>query len=107
MWAIPAGISSIKKKIRSRVPVLSLASRKPVRIRQSGRTGIRGVTQPSIKGVFARKEAGWRADMAIGRFFFYDACIPTNVVNSFYFKPIFDAISSISPRYKGPTYYQL
>ena len=33
-----------KKKIRSRVPVLSLASRKLVRIRQSGRAGIRGVT---------------------------------------------------------------
>ena len=38
--------------------------------------------------------------------FFYDARIPTNVVNSFYFKPMLDAISAISPRYKGPTYYQ-
>ena len=38
---VPVGF---KKKIRLRVSVLSLASRKPVRIRQSGRTGIRGVT---------------------------------------------------------------
>ena len=33
-----------KKSIRLRVSVLSLASRKPVRTRKSGRTGIRGVT---------------------------------------------------------------
>ena len=39
---VPVGFK--KKKIRLRVPVLSLASRKPVRIRQSGRTGIRFVT---------------------------------------------------------------
>ena len=39
--------------------------------------------------------------------FFYDACIPTNAVNSFYFKPMLDAIAAISPGYKGPTCYQL
>ena len=39
--------------------------------------------------------------------FFYDACIPTNVVNSFYFKPMLDAIVAIGPGYKGPSYYQL
>ena len=44
--------------------------------------------------------------MAVGRFF-YDACIPTNVVNSFYFKPMLDAISVIGPGYKGPNYHQL
>ena len=45
MWAIPTGASSVlKKKKKKKVPVLSLASRKPVRIRQSGRAGIRGVT---------------------------------------------------------------
>ena len=43
MWAIPTGASWLLKK-KKKVPVLSLASRKPVRIRQSGRTGIRGVT---------------------------------------------------------------
>ena len=59
-----------------------------------------------MKSVLTRKEAIWRADMAVGRFF-CDACIPTNVVNSFYFKPILDAISAIGPRYKGPNYHQL
>ena len=39
--------------------------------------------------------------------FFYDACIPTNVVNSFYFKPMLDAIFAIGPGYKGPNYHQL
>ncbi|RVW77919.1 hypothetical protein CK203_048307 [Vitis vinifera] len=34
--------------------------------------------QPSMRSVLARKEATWRANMAVGRFF-YDACIPTNV----------------------------
>ena len=43
----------------------------------------------------------------VGGRFFYDACIPTNAVNSFYFKPILDAISVIDPRYKGPNYHQL
>ncbi|RVX06676.1 hypothetical protein CK203_029482 [Vitis vinifera] len=62
--------------------------------------------QPSMRSVLAGKEAIWRADMAIGRFF-YDACIPTNAVNSFYFKPMLDAISAIGPGYKGPNYHQL
>nr|CAN67153.1 hypothetical protein VITISV_038391 [Vitis vinifera] len=44
--------------------------------------------------------------MAVGRFF-YDACIPINAVNSFYFKPMLDAISVIGPAYKGPNYHQL
>ena len=45
MWAIPTGASwfCLKKKKKT-VPVLSLASRKPVRISQSGRAGNRGVT---------------------------------------------------------------
>ena len=62
--------------------------------------------QPSIKSAFAGKEAVLRENMAIERFC-YDACIPTNVVNSFYFKPMLDAIFAIGPRYKGSTYYQL
>ncbi|RVW24462.1 hypothetical protein CK203_082141 [Vitis vinifera] len=62
--------------------------------------------QPSMMSVLAGKEAIWRADMAVGRFF-YDACIPINAVNYFYFKPMLDAISAIGPRYKGPNYHQL
>ncbi|RVW90976.1 hypothetical protein CK203_044191 [Vitis vinifera] len=44
------------------------------------------------------EKAIWRADMVVGRFF-YDACTSTNVVNSFYFKPMLDAISAIGPGY--------
>ena len=44
MWAIPTGAGWLLKK-KKKVPFLSLASRKPVRIRQSGRAGIRGVTE--------------------------------------------------------------
>ncbi|KAL6321052.1 hypothetical protein AAG906_012036 [Vitis piasezkii] len=62
--------------------------------------------QPSMRSVLAGKKTTWRADMAVGRFF-YDACIPTNAVNSFYFKPMLDVISAIGPGYKGPNYYQL
>ena len=50
--------------------------------------------QPSMRSVLVGKEAIWRADMAVGRFF-YDACIPINAVNSFYFKPMLDAIFAI------------
>ena len=39
--------------------------------------------------------------------FFYEACIPINVVNSFYFTPMLDAIFVICLGYKGSTYRQL
>ena len=44
--------------------------------------------------------------MVVGRFF-YDACIPTKAMNSFYFKSMLDVIAAIDHGYKGPTYYQL
>ena len=47
--------------------------------------------QPSMRSVLARKKVVWRADMVVERFF-YDTCIPTNVVNSFYFKLMLDVI---------------
>ena len=62
--------------------------------------------QPSMRSVLARKEAIWRADIAVGRFF-YDACILTNDVNSFYFKSMLDVIFAIGLRYKGPNYHQM
>ena len=62
--------------------------------------------QPSIKSALAGKEAIWRANMAV-RIFFYDVCISTNAMNSFYFQQMFDAIAIIGPCYKGPTCYQL
>ncbi|WJZ87769.1 hypothetical protein VitviT2T_007122 [Vitis vinifera] len=62
--------------------------------------------QPSMRSVIAGKEAIWRVDMAIERFF-YDACILTIAVNSFHFKPMLNAISPFGPGYKGPNYHQL
>nr|CAN82212.1 hypothetical protein VITISV_027553 [Vitis vinifera] len=62
--------------------------------------------QPSMRSVLARKEAIWRVDMAVERFF-YDACIPTNAVNSFHFKSMLNVISAIGPGYKGLNYHQL
>ena len=59
-----------------------------------------------MRNVLVGKKAIWRANMAVGRFF-YDACILTNVMNSFYFKPMLDVISVIGFRYKGPNYHQL
>ena len=44
--------------------------------------------------------------MTVGRFF-YDACILTNDVNSFYFKSMLDVIFAIGLRYKGPNYHQM
>ena len=59
-----------------------------------------------MKSVLVGKEVVWRANMAVERFF-YEACIPTNVVNFFYFKPMLDVISAIGLGYKGPNYHQL
>ncbi|XP_031280662.1 uncharacterized protein LOC116139133 [Pistacia vera] len=60
-------------------------------------------SQPSIKSVLARKDAKWRADMCVARFF-YNACIPMNALNSIYFQPMLDAVAAIGPGYKQPTY---
>ena len=57
--------------------------------------------QPSMRSVLVGKEVVWRANMAVERFF-YEACIPTNVVTSFYFKSMLDAISVINHGYEGP-----
>ena len=51
---------ALKKKIRSRVPVLSLASRKPVRIRRSGRIGIRDLTGHLFSNLLNLSQATYR-----------------------------------------------
>ncbi|XP_054801457.1 uncharacterized protein LOC129305454 [Prosopis cineraria] len=60
--------------------------------------------QPGIQSAFAGKEALHRADLAVVRWL-YDCCIPMNAVNSVYYQPMIDAISTIGPGYKGPTYH--
>ena len=59
--------------------------------------------QPSMRSVLARKEAIWRVDMAVERFF-YDACIPTNAMNFFYFQSMLDVIFTIGLGYKGSNF---
>ncbi|XP_031255104.1 uncharacterized protein LOC116113089 [Pistacia vera] len=65
-----------------------------------------GGSQPSIRSCLAGKDATWRADMAFARFF-YDACIPINVVNSIYLQSLVDAIVALGPRYKHSNYHGL
>ncbi|XP_031286360.1 uncharacterized protein LOC116145053 [Pistacia vera] len=60
-------------------------------------------SQPSIRSVLAGKDAKWRADMSVARFF-YDACISMNALNLIYFQPMLDAVAAIGPGYKQPTY---
>uniref|UniRef100_A0A7N2R4S6 BED-type domain-containing protein n=1 Tax=Quercus lobata TaxID=97700 RepID=A0A7N2R4S6_QUELO len=62
--------------------------------------------QPSIKSVLAGKEKKRRVDMAVARWM-YDACIPINAVNSSYYQPMFNAVASYGPGYRGPNYHAL
>ena len=44
--------------------------------------------------------------MSVARWM-YDACIPINAVNSSYYQPMFNAITSYGPGYRGPNYHVL
>ncbi|GAV92062.1 DUF659 domain-containing protein [Cephalotus follicularis] len=62
---------------------------------------------PSLKSVFANKEAIWRAKMAIAHWV-YDACIPFNALQSPYFQPAIDAmVVGIGRGFKGPSYDEI
>ncbi|KAK8933479.1 hypothetical protein KSP39_PZI015493 [Platanthera zijinensis] len=61
-------------------------------------------SQPSLKSVLASKEVVHRADIAVARWFF-DSCIPINVLNSAFAQKAIDAIASIGPGYKLPSYH--
>ncbi|KAK8914409.1 hypothetical protein KSP39_PZI024118 [Platanthera zijinensis] len=63
-------------------------------------------SQPSLKSVLASKEAVHRADMCISRWFF-DSCIPINALNSAFAQKAIDAIASIGPGYKLPSYHMM
>ncbi|RWR93355.1 hypothetical protein CKAN_02260300 [Cinnamomum micranthum f. kanehirae] len=62
--------------------------------------------QPSIKSAMATKEHRDAVDMAVGRWWF-DANIPFNAANSKFFRAMCDAIASIGPGYKMPSYHNL
>ncbi|KAF7826483.1 DNA binding protein [Senna tora] len=56
-------------------------------------------SQPTLKSVLSRKEAIYKAKMAIAKWF-YDACIPFNAINSPYFQDAIDVVVAIGPGFK-------
>ncbi|XP_022888034.1 uncharacterized protein LOC111403679 isoform X1 [Olea europaea var. sylvestris] len=60
-------------------------------------------SQPSLRSTLAGKQAIKRAHISWARWF-YDACIPFNTLQSTYFQLALDAIATIGPRIKGPSY---
>ncbi|MCH96231.1 hypothetical protein A2U01_0017214, partial [Trifolium medium] len=63
-------------------------------------------SQPTIKSAFASKQAVHKAKMALARWFF-DSNIPFNATKSPYFQEAADAIASIGPGFKVPTYHDI
>uniref|UniRef100_A0A2N9FLF6 BED-type domain-containing protein n=1 Tax=Fagus sylvatica TaxID=28930 RepID=A0A2N9FLF6_FAGSY len=62
--------------------------------------------QPSIKSALASKAMVDKAKMAWSKWWF-DSNISFNAANSVYYQPAIDAIASIGPGFKGPTYQEL
>ena len=58
-------------------------------------------SQPSIKSAMASKEREHNAKKVIARWRF-DANVPFNGANSYYYQPMIDAIASMGPGFKGP-----
>ncbi|KAG6532149.1 hypothetical protein ZIOFF_005987 [Zingiber officinale] len=62
--------------------------------------------QPGIRSALATKESVHNATMAMARWW-YDANIPFNAAKSNYYQPMVDAITSIGPGFKAPSYHDL
>uniref|UniRef100_A0A2N9ITI2 BED-type domain-containing protein n=1 Tax=Fagus sylvatica TaxID=28930 RepID=A0A2N9ITI2_FAGSY len=62
--------------------------------------------QPSIKSALSSKAMVDKAKMAWSKWWF-DSNISFNAANSVYYQPAIDAIASIGPGFKGPTYQEL
>lgn len=62
--------------------------------------------QPSIISALASKKVKQQADFVVATWM-YDACIPFNAINSYYFQLVLDAVAAIGPRYKPPTYIDI
>jgi hypothetical protein len=63
-------------------------------------------SQPTLKSAFASKEVVHKAKLAIARWFFH-ANIPFNAIKSPYCQEAADAIASIGPGFKVPTYHDI
>ena len=61
--------------------------------------------QPSLKSVLQNKQIVEKCDKAIAKWMI-DASVPFNAINSTYYQPMIDAISSMSPRYKVPIFLE-
>ncbi|KAL9661820.1 hypothetical protein QQ045_026648 [Rhodiola kirilowii] len=62
--------------------------------------------QPTIKSVMQSKEVMEKCDIAISKWMI-DASVPFNAVNSTYFQPMIDVISSMGAGYKAPNFYRV
>lgn len=62
--------------------------------------------QPSLKSVLQNKKVEEKCDKAIAKWMIY-ASVSFNAVNSIYYQPIIDVISSMGPRYKDPKIYRI
>ena len=63
-------------------------------------------SQPRIKSAMASKEREHNAKKAIARWWF-DVNVPFNGANSCYYQPMIDAITSMGPGFKGPSFHDL
>ncbi|KAL9675981.1 hypothetical protein QQ045_004192 [Rhodiola kirilowii] len=62
--------------------------------------------QPTIKSVMQSKEVMEKCDIAISKWMI-DASVPFNAVNSTYFQPMINAISSMGAGYKALNFYRV
>ncbi|XP_020268882.1 uncharacterized protein LOC109844304 isoform X2 [Asparagus officinalis] len=62
--------------------------------------------QSALHSTFASQESIDQADIAVAKFL-YDAGIPLNAANSYYFQKMADAIAAVGPGYKMPSYHSL
>ncbi|XP_020684054.1 uncharacterized protein LOC110100747 [Dendrobium catenatum] len=100
--------SSLPKSQSSKAYLLELAKgkRKLVEIDTFFAPRTKSSSQPSIKSVLASKEAVHRADLVVASWFFY-CYIPFNALNLPYAQKAVDAITTIGPGYKLPSYHNM
>jgi len=63
-------------------------------------------SQPSIKSAIASKEKEHNARKVMARWW-YDVNVPFNGAKSYHYQPMIDAIASMGPGFKGPSYHDL
>ncbi|XP_013614068.1 PREDICTED: uncharacterized protein LOC106320246 [Brassica oleracea var. oleracea] len=68
--------------------------------------GVHDPSQPTIKACMQSRERIHDVDMSVA-LWFYDACIPMNVVNSPFFQPMMSKVGAMGHGYVGPSYHAL